>query len=209
MRKHVPVIPKVLAILGVTGIGKSRLALGCAHRLHGELVSVDSVKVYKGLDIGSHKVPITGVPVHMYDVIEPKDQCMVQRYVEMASTAMQNIIDRGKVPILFGGAGMYMEWLLFGPGKAIPVDRAKRDVVEAELRALGWEAAVNHAGPLDLSNVQANDYYRLAKKVTADRMGIDATNNNAGFCKPILNLDRRCLFVFPADRLALCRSIGE
>ena len=111
-------LPKSLCILGVTGIGKSAIAGKVAQLLNGkvELISLDSVKVKKGLDIGSHKVYAKGLKMHMYDVVDIDEEYTAVQYVNMATKCTQEILDRGNVPIIFGGNGMYLSWYLFGCG---------------------------------------------------------------------------------------------
>ncbi len=128
-------------------------------------------QVYRGLNIGAHKVamPKPAIPLHMYDVADLPPNYTVEAYVKEASAAIAGVLERKRVPILFGGSPMYMEWLMLGCGNVQPVDRAKRDELEAVLRAMGWEAAKKHVR--DQFNVEpdgkfeANDYFRLARLV--------------------------------------------
>lgn len=146
----------------------------------------------------------------MYDVADVTDLYSAPRYVEAATEALRDIVKRGQVPVLFGGAAMYMEWLLAGGG-GLPLAREDRDAVEAELRALGtWDAALAHVREaLPSAAVAAlgrNDYYRLARAVLAAQLG---TQPAQGFGAPALALDYRGAVVYPADRHALMRSVGE
>lgn len=104
----------MLGITGATAAGKSRVASRVAALLGGELVSVDSVKVYRGLDIGANKGALLrhaaacGVRVHMVDVREPEEQMTMGEYVSLAGATIADILARGKLPVLVGGTAFYM-----------------------------------------------------------------------------------------------------
>lgn len=102
----------LIVIAGPTAVGKSALAAELARRIDGEVVSADSMQVYKYMDIGSAKVTLEemlGVPHHMIDVIEPTDSMDAHRYAEMAKECIGGIYKRGHVPILCGGTGFYIQ----------------------------------------------------------------------------------------------------
>lgn len=103
---------KLLAILGPTSSGKSDLAVKLARRFNGEVVSADSRQVYKGMDIGSGKITkkeMRGVPHHLLDVASPKKRFTVAQYQKLAWKVIRNIWKRGKMPILCGGTGLYVQ----------------------------------------------------------------------------------------------------
>ena len=105
-------LPKLIIILGPTASGKSDLAVEIARLVGGEVVSADSRQVYRGLDIGSGKITkreMRGVPHHLLDVASPKRQFSVVQYSRLATRAIADIIKRGKVPILCGGTGFYID----------------------------------------------------------------------------------------------------
>ena len=109
--------PKILAVVGPTASGKTKLAVELALRHNGEVVSADSMQIYRTLDIGTAKPTaeeMQGVPHHMLDVAEPEEDFSVARYVEMASACVDDILARGKLPILAGGTGLYIDSLLSG-----------------------------------------------------------------------------------------------
>lgn len=200
-------------VMGTTGIGKTSIAAMVRPRIGGELVSVDSVKLYKGLRIGSHKVYDPNVQVHMYDVVDVQSHYTAQDYAEAAHKAVRGILDRKKTPIFFGGASMYMEWVLFGTGSAPHTDHAQMEEVEARLRAMScWDEAYEYARPLDpvaVAAVLRNDYYRLARIVTVVEQEQQQFSSMQGFQSPVLDLDLRGVFVYPSDRTALYRSLDR
>lgn len=106
---------KLIAIVGPTTVGKSALAVTLARRFGGEIISADSRQVYKGLDVGTGKITereMRGVPHHLLDVANPKRQFTVAEYQKSAKEKMEEILRRGKLPIICGGTGLYVDSLL-------------------------------------------------------------------------------------------------
>jgi len=129
--------PRIIVIAGPTGAGKSALALALAERIGGEIVSADSMQVYRGLDIGTAKPTRqerARVPHHLVDVAEPEESYSVGRFRVEAGVAIREILARGRVPTICGGTGLYLKALLHGlaPGPA------RDEGVRAELEA-AWE----------------------------------------------------------------------
>ena len=108
---------KVVIITGFTGSGKSGLAVDIAKRYNGEVISCDSVQIYKRLNIGSAKVTedeMEGIPHHLIDILEPTEDYSVGQFVKDCEIAIKDIISRGKLPVLVGGTGLYIKALLEG-----------------------------------------------------------------------------------------------
>ena len=108
---------KILVVVGPTASGKTKLSVELALRHNGEVVSADSMQIYRTMNIGTAKPTpeeMKGVPHHMLDVARPEEDFSVARYVEMASTCIDDILARGKLPILAGGTGLYIDSLLSG-----------------------------------------------------------------------------------------------
>ena len=105
---------KLLVICGPTATGKTKLAIHLAKVFNGEIVSADSRQVYKGLDIGTGKEWGKGVKIWGYDLVGPKNDYSVSRYVKFATQAISNIEKRGKLPMLVGGTGFYIKALING-----------------------------------------------------------------------------------------------
>lgn len=101
----------IVAVLGPTASGKSELAQHVALRLDGEVVSADSMQVYRGMDIGTAKIPQSDmlVPHHLIDILDPGEAFSAQQFQSMARSCFSDIQDRGKVPILCGGTGLYVQ----------------------------------------------------------------------------------------------------
>ncbi len=123
----------MLVLAGPTAVGKSAVALRLAEQIGGEIVSVDSMQVYRGMDIGTAK-PLPAdrarVPHHLIDVVEVTEPFDAAQFVTLARQAVADIQRRGRVPILCGGTGLYFKAFLEGLGHAPPTDAALRAVLE-------------------------------------------------------------------------------
>ena len=106
---------RVIAIVGPTAVGKTSLSIDLAKKIGGEVVSADSRQVYRGLTIGTGKVTkkeMRGVPHYLIDVADPKKQFTAHDYVRLGRHAIADIVKRGKIPIVIGGTGLYVDTLL-------------------------------------------------------------------------------------------------
>ena len=128
---------KILAIVGPTASGKSSLALEIAKRHSGEIISCDSMQVYKRMDIGTAKptkYEQETVRHHLIDVIEPTCQFSSEDYVALAGMAIEDCVSRGKLPIICGGTGLYLDALLRG-GNSAPIGDTSKIREELTKRA--------------------------------------------------------------------------
>ncbi len=142
---------KVLVICGATASGKTALSVACAKRFHGEIISADSLLVYKGLNIGTAKPNMEereGVPHHMIDVVSPMESFSVSDYEAKALPIVERLLSEGKMPIICGGTGFYIQSLLyksqFGNVGANEELRAKYEKLAEEngkeyVHAILWE----------------------------------------------------------------------
>ena len=108
---------KIVCVVGPTASGKTALAVQLAKLLDGEVVSCDSMQIYRGMDIGTAKPTLAemeGIPHHMLDVVDPQTPFSVGQYVAMADPIVRDILDRGKTVILAGGTGLYVDSLIAG-----------------------------------------------------------------------------------------------
>ncbi|XP_020231384.1 tRNA dimethylallyltransferase 9 isoform X1 [Cajanus cajan] len=166
---------KVIVISGPTGSGKSRLALELAKRLNGEIVSADSVQVYRGLDVGSAKPSPNErkeVPHHLVDILHPSEDYSVGQFFEDGRQATRGILDKGRVPIVVGGTGLYLRWFIYGKPdvpKASPeiTSEAHHELAELQ-RKEDWDTAVQlvvKAGDPKAQFLTVNDWYRLRRSL--------------------------------------------
>ena len=134
----------LVVITGPTATGKTALGVALARLLNGEVVSADSMQIYRLMDVGTAK-PTIGemgdIPHHMLDVADPKESFSTARYAQMASACVDDIRARGKRPIVVGGTGLYIDGLIRGTDyAAAPSDPDTRRAIEEEYDELGGEA---------------------------------------------------------------------
>ncbi len=125
---------RMICIVGPTATGKTRLSVALAASLDGEVISCDSMQIYRGMDIGTAKVTpeeARGVPHHMIDIADPAEAFSVGRFVELAAPIAQDVLDRGRTAILAGGTGLYMDALVLGRSFASHPTTGKREMLEA------------------------------------------------------------------------------
>ena len=169
--------PLVLGFVGATASGKSALAMQAALAFKGEIVCMDSMQIYRGMDIGTAKpsaLDQEAVPHHMLDVADPKDAFSVAEYAAMATTAIEGIVRRGRLPILCGGTGLYLRALSrpmrFGEAEADPAVREKyRGIAEKQ----GPEALHQMLGdrdPKSAARLHPNDLRRVIRALEVQEL---------------------------------------
>ena len=157
---------KILTIVGPTASGKTRLAVELAQRFNGEVVSCDSMQVYRTMDIGTAKPTaeeMGGIPHHMLDVADPEENYSAAVYVEQASACVDDILARGKLPIVAGGTGLYRDALLAGRSFA---------AFSGKFRRTMEERAANGELPLLYEELRRIDPCRAEKLHLADEKRI-------------------------------------
>ena len=133
----------IICLAGPTASGKTALAVALAQALNGEVVSCDSMQVYKFMDIGTAKPTLAemqGVPHHMIDVADPREDYSVSRYCKDAAPIVEDIVSRGKTAIIAGGTGLYMDSLIRGNDFAPFPSTGVRERLERQADAEGLEA---------------------------------------------------------------------
>lgn len=142
----------IICIAGPTASGKTALAATLAKELNGEVVSCDSMQVYRRMDIGTAKPTLEemqGIPHHMIDVAEPWEDFSVSRYCEMAAPIVDDILSRGKTAVIAGGTGLYMDALIRGNAFAPFPATGVRERLEAQADAEGMEAMLSRLRAVD------------------------------------------------------------
>lgn len=163
--------PPLLVIAGPTAVGKSDLALRVATAVGGEIISCDSAQVYRGLDIGTAKLPVGargGVPHHLIDIAEPDARFTVADFQAAAQEAIAGVVARGHLPIVVGGTGLWLRSLTRGYEFPPEEERgeASRQRIEAAAGRFGWEAirrAVRMVDPVSFERVAPADRRRLTR----------------------------------------------
>ena len=133
----------IICIAGPTASGKSALAVELAKEYHGEVVSCDSMQVYRRMDIGTAKPTreeMQGIPHHMIDVAEPDEDFSVSRYCRLATPIVDDIVSRGKTAIIVGGTGLYMDSLIRGNDFAPFPSTGQRERLEVQADTVGMDA---------------------------------------------------------------------
>ena len=142
----------IICIAGPTASGKTALAATLAKELNGEVVSCDSMQVYKRMDIGTAKPTLEemqGIPHHMIDVAEPWEDFSVSRYCDMAAPIVDDILSRGKTAVIAGGTGLYMDSLIRGNAFAPFPATGVRERLEAQADTVGMEVMLSQLRSVD------------------------------------------------------------
>lgn len=159
---------KVIAIVGPTASGKSALALDVAERVGAEIVSADSMQVYRGMDIGTDKATAAmreRVPHHMLDLKEPAEDLTVAEFQQLARAAVEDITRRGKLPLIVGGSGLYFRSIV-DDLRFPPSDLDVRAALEAELEELGprnLHARLSELDPVAASKIEPDNARRTIR----------------------------------------------
>ncbi len=161
---------KLLAVCGPTASGKTALAVECAKRLNGEIVSCDALLVYRGLDIGTAKPGIAerqGITHHLIDVADPRESFSVHDFERLALAAVRDIAARGKTPVLCGGTGFYMNAVLFQSGfgqtGGSESVRKKYETIAAERGKLFLHALLKEVDAESAAKLHPNDVKRVIR----------------------------------------------
>lgn len=162
--------PDVIAIAGPTASGKTALAVGLAHCLNGEVINGDAMQVYRGLDIGTAKITsdeMEGIPHHLFDIKSPLEMFSAAEYQQIVRQKITEIQSRGKLPILAGGTGLYMQSVLFDYRfTEAAADLEVRNRLENELDTLGAKELYGRLlkmDPVSAEKIHPNNHRRLIR----------------------------------------------
>ncbi len=178
---------RIIVVAGPTASGKTRLGIELAKIYHGEIVSADSMQLYRGMDVGTAKATEEeqrAAPHHMLDVADPRESWSVARYVEEASAVCDELLARGSVPIVVGGTGLYIDSLLAGRDfAACEEDKALRASLEAEYDRVGGAEMLKTLAVFDperAAKLGAGDRRRIVRAIEIYRLtGVTATEHDA------------------------------
>jgi len=168
--------PLAIALMGPTASGKTAAAIELARRHGGEIVSVDSALVYRGLEIGAAKpdqAERAGIPHHLLDLRDPWQSYSAAEFAADAAAAVRDIVARGRLPILAGGTGLYFRALLQGLSPMPEADPALRAQIAAEADALGWpglHAQLGRVDPAAARRIHATDPQRIQRALEVYRL---------------------------------------
>lgn len=160
----------LIILTGPTAVGKTKASIDLAKALNGEIISADSMQVYKYMDIGSAKIrpeEMQGVPHYLVDVLEPDEEFHVVRFQQMAKQAMQEIYDKGKVPIVVGGTGFYIQALLydidFTESNEDNIYRSQLEQIAKEQGAQHLHDLLREVDPESADAIHANNVKRVIR----------------------------------------------
>lgn len=198
---------KVLVICGATASGKTSLAVNCAKAFNGEVISADSLLVYRGLNIGTAKPSLEerqGVPHHMIDVVEPTQSFSVSDYEAMALPILENLLKAGKLPIICGGTGFYINSLLyksqFGNAGADEAVRRKYEQLAEEFGKEYVHGILREKDPESAKKLHFNDLKRVIRAL--EIYDVTGIAKSAQQDKPIPRFDFVSVSIsYPRERL--------
>jgi tRNA dimethylallyltransferase len=177
----------VIAIVGPTGVGKTAVAEEVAVRLGGEIVSADSMQVYRGMDVGTAKQPPESrrVPYHCVDLVDPDDQYSAALYQVDARDALDGIIERGATPVLVGGTGLYvraaLDEMVFPPGDVCSEPRERLEGQAAKLGPVLIHARLAEIDPASAALIHPNNVRRTVRALEMAEQGLSYAAQHAGF----------------------------
>ncbi len=171
-----PSLPPVILLAGPTAVGKTQLALEIAQRLGTEIINCDSMQVYRYMEIGTAKPTPEEralVPHHLLDVANPDEPFDAARYAELARPVIESLQNRGKMPLVVGGTGLYMKVLTRGICPAAPRDPAIREQLRRELEEHGLERLHQELGRVDPEagrRLHPHDRQRVLRALEVQRL---------------------------------------
>ncbi len=160
-------LKKLIVVCGPTATGKSDYAVTLAKKINGEIISADSRQVYKGLDIGSGKITkreMKDVPHHLLDVANPKRVFSVMQYQRLATRAIKDILKRGKVPIICGGTGFYIDAVVYG--QSLPAVKPNA-TLRKQLEKLSTQELAEKLQTLDTARYEEIDIHNRIRLIRA------------------------------------------
>lgn len=162
-------------LTGATAVGKSEVGIALARQLGAEIISLDSMAIYRGMDIGTAKPTPeeqAQVPHHLIDIVEPSEEFSIERYLEAAHGAIADIQSRGHEVLFVGGTPLYLKALLRGLSSGPPPNWSMRDEIAAEVAQIGNEALyerLEQLDPLAASQIHPHDTRRLIRALEVFR----------------------------------------
>ena len=201
----------LIILTGPTAVGKTKASIGLAKAIGGEIISADSMQVYRHMDIGSAKITkeeMADVPHYLIDVLEPEEEFHVVRFQQMAKAAMADIYSRGKIPIIVGGTGFYIQALLydidFTENEGDSVYREKLEALAKEKGAAYLHGQLAMVDPKSAEEIHASNikrviralefYHQTGQKISEHNERERQKESPYQFCYFVLNDRRECLY---------------
>ena len=208
---------RLICICGPTASGKTALSVALAQQLHTEIISADSMQLYREMDIGTAKPDMEerqGVPHHLFDVCEPGEAFSVARYVELADAAAQDILSRGMTPIVVGGTGLYMDALIecsvFSGDETDLTVREKYQRMAAEQGNQAVHDCLAKVDPAGAERLHPNNLKRVIRALEVyEQTGMTIDEFNRRNKRPEPKYDALKIGVCPSDREILYDRINR
>lgn len=203
--------PALVILTGPTAVGKSDLSIALARQIDGEIISADSMQVYRHMNIGSAKImpeQMGGIPHHLIDVLEPTEEFNVVSFQRLAREAVQNIYDRRHIPVVVGGTGFYIQALLYDIDfTENDEDTALRTRLEKTAREQGCEVLYEYLRSIDPESCETIHAHNVKRVIRAiefyEKTGLKISEHNReqrertspyNFAYFVLNDDRERLY---------------
>lgn len=193
---------RVIILAGPTAVGKTELSLKIARLLSGEIISADSMQIYRGMDIGTAKVSRAirdEIPHHLIDIRDISEPFNVSDYCKEATAALEDILARKKVPIVVGGTGFYLHSLLYGPPSGPSSDPELRKQLEKDAERLGTDllyAKLQAFDPEYAATITAQDTHKVVRAIEIIQLSGKKVSDFSWKTRPLLpHFDFRCWFL--------------
>ena len=203
--------PKVIVICGPTASGKTALSIELAKKINGEIISADSMQIYKDMDIGTAKPDaeeMQGIKHYLLDCVSPDARYSVAEYKLDATKAIEEILQKGKIPIIVGGTGLYVDTLIYGiEYNDIKIDEEYRQELEKIAEEQGLETLYKMAAEIDeeaMKKISVNDKKRIMRVLeiykatgkTKTQQEVESRKNGVKYDYKVfaLNMDREVLY---------------
>ena len=208
---------RLICICGPTASGKTALSVALAQQLHTEIISADSMQIYRGMDIGTAKpteAERCGVPHHLLDICDPGEPFSVARYVELADAAAQDILRRGMIPIVAGGTGLYMDALIecstFTGDETDRSIREKYQRMAAEQGNIAVHECLRRVDPEGAARLHPNNLKRVIRALEVyEQTGMTLDAFNRLHKRPAPKYQAIKIGVCPAERQVLYERIDK
>ncbi|MGE7766619.1 tRNA (adenosine(37)-N6)-dimethylallyltransferase MiaA [Peribacillus sp. NPDC096540] len=201
---------KLLVIIGPTAVGKTKMSIEMAKQFNGEIISGDSMQVYKGMDIGTAKIKreeTEGIPHYLLDIKEPDEPFSAAEFQERANACIEDIQNRGKLPIIVGGTGLYIQSVIYDyQFSEAPSDPAYRDTLEKQVKELGIDPVfeqLRSVDPVSAKRIHPNNVRRVIRaleifhctgKTMSEQLDEQPTEMKYDTCIIGLTMDREKLY---------------
>ena len=208
---------RLICICGPTASGKTALSVALAQQLHTEIISADSMQIYRGMDIGTAKPTEAerfGVPHHLLDICDPGEPFSVARYVELADAAAQDILRRGMIPVVAGGTGLYMDALIecstFTGDETDLSIREKYQRMAAEQGNIAVHECLRRVDPEGAARLHPNNLKRVIRALEVyEQTGMTLDAFNRLHKRPAPKYQAIKIGVCPAERQVLYERIDK